>query len=226
MDDDQLPLEYARERSESALVRERRAKRRTRRGGHGHRADASDPRSRPRRRPHGTKSIGVWCAQPDPAAACRPVPQSPGRAERPGGQEWCQVLGLGHDDRPDAERRHAEQLAALDQVAGDEDGQGELGELAGLKADRPDAGPDAGAMDRYTDHGQQRKHEQTDAQQPKVKAALDTFYKQQADLRQVAPAERKASTIKPRSSPVKVNLISGISFYSLINQNQSAYVGQ
>jgi len=76
------------------------------------------------------------------------------------------VLWLGHDDRADAERRHAEQLASLDQVTGDEDGEGELGELAGLEADRPDAGPDAGAMDRYTDHGQQRKHEQTDAQQP------------------------------------------------------------
>ncbi len=48
---------------------------------------------------------------------------------------------FGKVERPDLPRAHGEQLAPLDEVRGEEDGQRDLGELAGLEVDRTDLHP-------------------------------------------------------------------------------------
>ena len=73
------------------------------------------------------------------------------------------TAGFGDADRPDPEGGHSQQLAPLDQVRGEEDGQRDLGELTGLEVDRAEADPDAGAVDVATDHRQQRHEQQEDA---------------------------------------------------------------
>ena len=52
-----------------------------------------------------------------------------------------EVLGVGQAERTDLPRACGEQLAPLDEVGGEEEGERDLGELAGLEADRPDAAP-------------------------------------------------------------------------------------
>ena len=51
----------------------------------------------------------------------------------------------------------------LGEVAGEEDRQRQLGELAGLEVDRAEADPDAGAADAGADAGHERQHQQADA---------------------------------------------------------------
>ena len=49
------------------------------------------------------------------------------QAGRPGDQQRAEVLGLGQQERPDPAGRGGQQLVALGQVGGEEDGQGDLG---------------------------------------------------------------------------------------------------
>ena len=60
-------------------------------------------------------------------------------------------------------RLEGQRLAVLDEVAGEEDGEGDLGELAGLEADRPDLDPDLGAADLLAETGHERQQQQHDA---------------------------------------------------------------
>ena len=71
--------------------------------------------------------------------------------------------GFGEVERADLPRPAGDQLAIIGEIAGEEDGEGQLGELAGLEVDRPDAHPDAGAGERAADTGDEREHEQGDA---------------------------------------------------------------
>ena len=71
-------------------------------------------------------------------------------------------LRSGSTGRNRGQRGHGQQLALLDQVGGEEDGQGDLGELAGLEADRPERHPDAGAVDGLADAGDQRQQQQAE----------------------------------------------------------------
>ena len=63
-------------------------------------------------------------------------------------------------------RLTAEQLALLHEVRGEEHGEQDLGELAGLEADRPDADPDLGAVDGLADAGDEGEEQQADAAHP------------------------------------------------------------
>ena len=65
--------------------------------------------------------------------------------------------------RTDLPRPAGDQLAVVGEVAGEEDGEGELGELARLEVDRADAHPDACPAERTADAGDERQDEQGDA---------------------------------------------------------------
>jgi hypothetical protein len=70
-------------------------------------------------------------------------------------QHRAQVLEVGQHRPEPGPRGHAQQLALLHQVRGEEQGEGDLGELAGLEAHRAHGHPDAGAADVAADAGQQ-----------------------------------------------------------------------
>ena len=70
---------------------------------------------------------------------------------------------LGDAQRADAPGAGRDQLAVVGQVAGEEQRQRDLGELARLEVDRADAHPDARAADAGADAGHERQHQQTGA---------------------------------------------------------------
>ena len=75
-------------------------------------------------------------------------------------------LGSGSGDRPDASAAHREELALLHEVGREEEGQEDLGELAGLEVDRADAHPDAGAEVLPADAGHEREQQKGEAEEP------------------------------------------------------------
>ena len=74
-------------------------------------------------------------------------------------------FGIGQSRTEARPRRHAEQLAPLDEVRREEDGEHDLGELAGLEVDRSDVRPDASTVDLAADHRRERRHQQQQAEQ-------------------------------------------------------------
>ncbi len=62
---------------------------------------------------------------------------------------------------------HGEHLAVVAQVAGDEDDEEHLRELAGLEGDRADRDPEVGAVDGGTELGQRRQDQERDREDPK-----------------------------------------------------------
>ena len=83
--------------------------------------------------------------------------------DAPGDEDRQQVAGFGEAQRADLPGAGGEQLAVVGEVGGEEDRQGELGELAGLEVDRPEVDPDAGAADAEAEPRHERHHEQGDA---------------------------------------------------------------
>ena len=83
--------------------------------------------------------------------------------ERPGERDRQQVPRLGNAQRADAPGAGGDQLAVVGQVAGEEQRERDLGELARLEVDRPDAHPDLGAADAAADARHQRQHQQPGA---------------------------------------------------------------
>ncbi len=73
--------------------------------------------------------------------------------EAPGQQDRGQVARLGEAQRPDPPGAGRDELSPFGQVGGEEDGERDLGELARLEVDRPDAHPDAGAAELLADAG-------------------------------------------------------------------------
>ena len=71
---------------------------------------------------------------------------------------------LGQVERADLPRVGGDELAAFGEVAGEEEREGELGELAGLEVDRADAHPDAGAAEGAADAGDERQQQQHGAE--------------------------------------------------------------
>ena len=108
---------------------------------------ASRPERRPRRRAP-RRSPGRWTAAWRSTASPRrrrrraATSRGPSRRTSPAGRRprpgstGPRCLGVGQLERPDPERGHTQQLTLLDQVRGEEDGQGDLGELTGLEVDR------------------------------------------------------------------------------------------
>ena len=90
--------------------------------------------------------------------------------EAPGQQDRQQVARLGQAQRTDAPRALGDQLAVLGQVAGEEDGQQQLGELAGLEVDRPEADPDLRPADPEAEPGHERQQQQDDADEQEAPA--------------------------------------------------------
>ena len=81
------------------------------------------------------------------------------------------MAGLGQVERADLPGAGGEQLAVGGEVAGEEDGQRKLGELARLEVDRPDVDPDARVADAEAEARHEREHQQHDPaeqQQPLV----------------------------------------------------------
>jgi hypothetical protein len=94
--------------------------------------------------------------------------------QAPRHQHRTEVLRIGQVQRAEAERPHGQQLALLDEVRGEEDGQGDLGQLTGLEPDRAEAHPDARPVDGSTHTGDQRQEQQADAHdRERVAVALD-----------------------------------------------------
>ena len=94
--------------------------------------------------------------------------------DAPGQEHRTEVLRVGEERPALGPRGQGQQLALLDQVGGEEHGQGELGELAGLEVHRPEADPDAGAVDVLPEHRDQREQHQADAdEQGDVAVALE-----------------------------------------------------
>ena len=92
-------------------------------------------------------------------------------ANAPGEQDRQQVAGLGQVERADLPGAGGDQLAVVGEVAGEEDGQRKLGELARLEVDRPDVDPDPRAADAEAEARHERQHQQHDPaeqQQPLV----------------------------------------------------------
>ena len=91
-----------------------------------------------------------------------------------------EVARLGEVQRADLPRAGGDQLAALGEVAGEEQGERDLGELARLEVDRPDAHPDARAAEAAPDAGHERQQQQAGADEEErplvareVRRALD-----------------------------------------------------
>ena len=57
------------------------------------------------------------------------------------------MLRVGEHHPPDAARPAGEELALVDEVRGEEDHEQDLGRLARLEVERPDADPEARAVD-------------------------------------------------------------------------------
>ena len=68
----------------------------------------------------------------------------------------------GDADAEDAPRRHGQHLAALAEVAGEEDDEQDLGELARLDLELTDAQPEAGAVDRGAERDRQEQQPDRD----------------------------------------------------------------
>jgi hypothetical protein len=130
---------------------------------HGHeRAAGEEQRATPRgRRP------APWRSTASPRTRRRTAATSRGRARRtsrsarrprPGGPGPKCLRSGSTTGRSHA--RHGQQLPLLHEVRGEEDGEHDLGELAGLEADRAEAHPDAGAVDRAADAGDERQQQQ------------------------------------------------------------------
>ena len=62
-----------------------------------------------------------------------------------------QVAGVEDQEAADAAGALGQQVGPLDHDRGEEDGQGELGQLAGLEVERADVDPEAGAVDVLAD---------------------------------------------------------------------------
>ena len=62
-----------------------------------------------------------------------------------------QVAGIEDQEAADPPGALAQQVGPLDHVRGEEDGQGELGDLAGLEVERADVDPQAGPVDVLAD---------------------------------------------------------------------------
>ena len=73
------------------------------------------------------------------------------------------VARFGEVERADLPRGRGDQLATVGEVGGEEDGEGDLGELAGLEVDRPEADPDPRAVDVAAEAGNERQHQQAGA---------------------------------------------------------------
>jgi hypothetical protein len=65
---------------------------------------------------------------------------------------------------PEPAAADGEELALLDEVRREEQGQEDLGELSGLEVDRSDAHPDAGTVVLAPDHRHQGQEQQSDAE--------------------------------------------------------------
>ena len=70
---------------------------------------------------------------------------------------------LREAQRADLPRAAGDQLAVVGQVAGEEDGQRQLGELTWLEVDRAEADPDPGAAERAAEPRHERQQQQADA---------------------------------------------------------------
>ena len=101
----------------------------------------------------------------------RTAARSRGPSRRRGRRGWpAQATRIGPRSRPRGQGE-AEDLAAgerqgvagLHEVAGEEDGQHDLGDLTGLEGERPEPDPDARAVDGAADAGHQRQDQQPEA---------------------------------------------------------------
>jgi hypothetical protein len=86
-------------------------------------------------------------------------------AEAPGDEDRQQVAWFGEVQRADLPRAGRDQFTVLGEVTGEEQGQRQLGELAGLEVDRPEADPDARAAHRGAQARDHRQHEQARAEE-------------------------------------------------------------
>ena len=84
--------------------------------------------------------------------------------DEPGGDHRAQVLRVGEPQRADLPDAGGDELALVGEVGGEEDGQDDLGDLAGLEVDRSDPDPDAAAVDGLADARQQGEQQQADAE--------------------------------------------------------------
>ena len=85
---------------------------------------------------------------------------------RPREQHRAEVLGIRERNRSDASAADGEELALLHEVGREEEGEEDLGELAGLEVDRSDAHPDAGAEVLPADAGHEREQQKGEAEEP------------------------------------------------------------
>ena len=80
--------------------------------------------------------------------------------EAPGERDRQQVAQLGEVERPDPPASGGDQLAVIGEVAGEEQRQGDLGELTGLEVDRSEADPDPRPALGVADAGHERQQQQ------------------------------------------------------------------
>ena len=80
----------------------------------------------------------------------------------PCGEQRSEVLRVGQVDRSDAADEFGQQFALLDEVAGEEDRENDLGQLAGLEARGPEAHPDARPVDVAAEHWHEGQQQEAD----------------------------------------------------------------
>ncbi len=85
--------------------------------------------------------------------------------DRPGHEQWPEVLRIRQVHPPDAPAPGRQQLALLDEVRGEEDDQQDLRGLTRLHGEGTDAGPQAGVVDLDADARYQGQHQCDDAEQ-------------------------------------------------------------
>ena len=84
-------------------------------------------------------------------------------AEDPGDEDRPEVATAREGEAEHLATGEREGVAGLHEVAGEEDGQDDLGDLTGLEGERPQADPDARAVDGAADARQQRQDQQAEA---------------------------------------------------------------
>ncbi len=87
------------------------------------------------------------------------------QGQSPHSEDGSEVAGIEHEETAHPPRRFAEQVGPLDQDRGEEDGEGQLGDLTGLEVERADVNPEAGAVDVLAQMGEQGEQQQADTEE-------------------------------------------------------------